>query len=293
VVEVTLKTFPEPPVIIQNINVTFSDIKSLYNFTESYLKASPAIDDAGGSGYWYVDPSGYILQNGKPTFIVVHFFFNKTDVAAINNLFAPLYSIVNGINGTTSVNTTRPIPQARYVFPQPGSTDSTGGNTILGSRLYSRRNLETANGAANLANALQNITTRYPTIIEGHLVAGGKVAQNADVVDSALNPSWREALGHVVIPISWADDTPYEIQQQLTKALTDIQVPILAAVDPTMGAYTNEADANEPEWQKMFWGTNYPRLLEVKKKWDPRGLLRCNRCVGSERWDASGNCPAS
>jgi hypothetical protein len=293
VIAVTLKTFPEPPFLVQNLNVTFPDVKSLYNFTTSYLKALPAIDDAGGSGYYYLDPYGAILNIPEPTFIVVHYFFNKTNITAINTLFAPLYAVVNSINGTKSVNVTISVPQARYAFPQPNSHDSTGGNVILGSRLYSRRNLETENGAANLANAIQNITSHYPTIIEGHLTAGGKVAANADKVDSALNPSWRLALGEIIIPISWEDSTPYAVQQQLMKNLTDIEVPILAAVDPTMGAYTNEADANEPQWQTVFWGTNYPKLLQVKNKWDPRGLLRCNRCVGSERWDATGNCPAS
>jgi Berberine and berberine like len=55
-----------------------------------------------------------------------------------------------------------------------------------------------------------------------------------------------------------------------------------------MGAYVNEADANEPHWHKVFWDSNYGRLWEIKNKWDPKGLLRCNRCLGSERWDARG-----
>ena len=288
----TLKTFPEPPVIVQNINASFPDAPSLYRFVEGYLKALPSLADAGGSGYWYVDPEGYILQNNKPTFVVAHFFFNKTDTAAIEALFKPVYDLVNSINGSESVNITVPFPKARYVLPQPGGADSTGKNVLIGTRLYSRSNLESINGAANLANVLQKITNSLPTIIQGHLTAGGQVARNADLVDSALNPSWRRALGEIVIPVGWDDNTPPEVQDILAKALTEFYVPLLAAVDPTMGAYTNEADANEPQWQTVFWGTNYPRLLEVKNKWDPRGLFRCNRCVGSERWDATGNCPA-
>ena len=290
VVSVTLKTFPEPPVTIQNQNVSFSDSKSLYTFTERYLKMLPALADAGGSGYWYIDPEGIIRQNGKPTFIVVHFFFNKTDLAALAKLFEPLYEFTKTIDGSESVNTTIPIPLARYVFPQPGGSDNTGHNVVIGTRLYSRANLETPNGAANLANALYNITTHYPTIIEGHLTGGGKVAANADI-DSALNPSWRRALGEVIIPIGWEDSTPPAVQKEMIDTLTYVQMPQLEAVDPRMGAYTNEANAYEPEWQTVFWGSNYPRLLEVKNKWDPSGIFRCNRCVGSERWDASGNCP--
>ena len=291
VVSVTLQTFPEPPVTVQNQNVSFPDTKSLYTFTEQYLKMLPTLADAGGSGYWFLDPLGIIQGAGKPTFIVIHYFFNKTDLAALAALFAPLYEFTKTINGSESVNQTIPVPAARYVFPRPGGSDNTGSNVVLGTRLYSRANLESPNGAANLANVLYNITTYHPTIIEGHLTAGGKVAANADI-DSALNPSWRLALGEVIIPLLWADSTPPAMQKQMIETLTYEEMPQLEAVDPSMGAYTNEANAYEPEWQTVFWGTNYPRLLEVKNNWDPRGFFRCNRCVGSERWDASGNCPA-
>ena len=276
---------------MQNINVTFTDTNSLYQFVEVYLKTLPSLADAGGSGYWYIDPLGYIQRNGKPTFIVLHFFFNKTDTNAIEAVLKPVYDSVNSINGTQSANLTIPIPLARYVLPQPDGSDPTGGNAIVGTRLYARSILESESGPATYAKALKNVTTYLPTIIEGHLTAGGQVARNAGI-DSALNPSWRIALGEIIIPVSWSDNTPVELQVALTTALTDVYMPQLISVDPTIGAYTNEANAYEPEWQTVFWGTNYPRLLQVKNKWDPRGLFRCNRCVGSERWDATGNCPA-
>jgi hypothetical protein len=292
VVSVTLKTFPEPPVIIYNLNISFPDIKSMWTFNEAYFKALPSHSDAGGSGYWFLDPTGYIFNDGKPAFVVANYFFNETDVESIVNLFTPLHDLAHSINGTTVANMSLLVPQARYVFPSRYGSDGTGKNDILGSRLYARSLLEQEDGPGRLAAALENITTHYPTIIEGHLTAGGQVARNADLVDSALNPSWRRALGQIIVPIGWEDDTPFAVQQEIMDALTYIQMPQLEAVDPTMGAYTNEANANEPEWQKVFWGTNYPRLLEIKNKWDPKGLLRCNRCVGSERWDRDGNCPA-
>jgi len=44
----------------------------------------------------------------------------------------------------------------------------------------------------------------------------------------------------------------------------------------------NEANARAPEWKEDFFGENYDKLLAIKKKWDPKKLLRCNRCVGSD-----------
>ena len=291
VVEVTLKTFPEPPVIVQNFNVTFPDVTSLWSFAEKYLAALPGLDDAGGSGYYYFDPVGVILQNGKPTFVGLHFFFNKTNTDVVNGVFEPLFNFAHSINGTHLVNITFAFPQARVVYPQRGGSDGTGSNVIIGTRLYSRDTLLTSSGPQSFASALSNITSIYPTIIQGHLTAGGQVARNSHI-DSALNPSWRKALGELIVPVIWMDSTPAEVQAELATGLTNTLMPILAAVDPSMGAYTNEANPYEPEWQTVFWGTNYPRLLKVKHRWDPCGLFRCNRCVGSERWDSTGNCPA-
>jgi FAD/FMN-containing dehydrogenase len=57
--------------------------------------------------------------------------------------------------------------------------------------------------------------------------------------------------------------------------------PIRDAI-PAAGAYVNEADYFEPDWQHSFWGDNYPRLLDIKRKYDPTNLFRVHHGVGSE-----------
>lgn len=42
---------------------------------------------------------------------------------------------------------------------------------------------------------------------------------------------------------------------------------------------------------QSFWGSNYPRLYQIKQKWDPEGLFIVRTGVGSEDWDAEGLCP--
>jgi Berberine and berberine like len=41
----------------------------------------------------------------------------------------------------------------------------------------------------------------------------------------------------------------------------------------------------EPNFQETFWGTNYPRLLAIKRKVDPHDVFWCQPCVGNERWE--------
>jgi FAD/FMN-containing dehydrogenase len=56
----------------------------------------------------------------------------------------------------------------------------------------------------------------------------------------------------------------------------------IRAVAPNTGTHVNECDDFRPDWQRAFWGPNYPRLLSIKQRYDPDGLFTVHRGVGSE-----------
>jgi hypothetical protein len=62
----------------------------------------------------------------------------------------------------------------------------------------------------------------------------------------------------------------------------------LRAAAPETGAYLNECDYFQENWQQAFSGPNYPRLAEIKKRYDPDGLFTVHHGVGSESWSADG-----
>ena len=62
----------------------------------------------------------------------------------------------------------------------------------------------------------------------------------------------------------------------------------LKKVVPDTGSYVAESSFFEADWQKSYWGANYPRLLEIKKKYDPSGLFFAHHGVGGEGWSADG-----
>jgi FAD/FMN-containing dehydrogenase len=62
----------------------------------------------------------------------------------------------------------------------------------------------------------------------------------------------------------------------------------LLKVAPNAGSYVSESDFFEKNWQQSFWGTNYPRLAAIKKKYDPEGLFYVRHGVGSEGWSDDG-----
>jgi len=62
----------------------------------------------------------------------------------------------------------------------------------------------------------------------------------------------------------------------------------LRAIAPNGGAYVSESNFFEDEWQHSYWGSNYPRLASIKKKYDPSGLFFTHNGVGSEAWSPDG-----
>lgn len=70
--------------------------------------------------------------------------------------------------------------------------------------------------------------------------------------------------------------------------LREKRTPALISLAPDTGAYISEGDPTEENWQETFYGDHYPRLLEIKKRWDPEGLFWYKSGVGSEFWEPVG-----
>jgi FAD/FMN-containing dehydrogenase len=62
----------------------------------------------------------------------------------------------------------------------------------------------------------------------------------------------------------------------------------LRSLVPNPGAYVSESNYFEKDWQQAYWGSNYPRLAEIKRKYDPDGLFFVHNGVGSELWSTDG-----
>ncbi len=55
----------------------------------------------------------------------------------------------------------------------------------------------------------------------------------------------------------------------------------LRSVTQAGGSYSNEGSYFEQDWREQFWGSNYPRLLRVKRRYDPGNLFRVHKGVGA------------
>ena len=62
----------------------------------------------------------------------------------------------------------------------------------------------------------------------------------------------------------------------------------LLTVAPNAGSYVSESDYFLKQWQTAFWGDNYQRLAQVKRRYDPDGLFFTHHGVGTEGWSEDG-----
>jgi FAD/FMN-containing dehydrogenase len=62
----------------------------------------------------------------------------------------------------------------------------------------------------------------------------------------------------------------------------------LRTLVPNPGSYVSESNYFEKDWQQSYWGTNYQRLADIKRKYDPDGLFFVHNGVGSEQWSTDG-----
>lgn len=96
-------------------------------------------------------------------------------------------------------------------------------------------------------------------------------------------------LSSLTIAFSIYDKYNFTANREAQQTVTNVLVPALADLTPNGAAYLNEADFNEPNWQETFYGSNYPRLLSIKRKYDPQGILWGKTSVGSEGWDIAAD----
>ena len=109
---------------------------------------------------------------------------------------------------------------------------------------------------------------------------GRKTSINPAVFDAAaqiiMNDGERDAYPDI------AAHAPASGRGQEALRRMNAAMKLLRDATPGAGTYSSEADYHAPAWQESFWGTNYPKLLSIKRKYDPAGLFRTHHSVGSE-----------
>jgi len=284
VLNATYRLHPNPPVGVTGMELGVElkqGVVSADLLLQLLFSSSPALLDparsAGGvwGGYWFLTPG----PTGPASFAAL-LVFNGSQAAAESSISSVIARLA-GDPAQFSIASLAFTPYANMnafheaIDPPPGET--TGSWSAWGSRLLPAAAVTDAARLANVSAALATVA-QYVRVL-GHLVAGGAVAA-ADPTGAAtaLTPAWRTAVGHLLIQTDFASNASVPDVQGTFSAVSYL-TGLLRAALPDSGAYFNEADYLEPQWQETFWGANYQRLQSVKAAYDPLGRFSCWHCV--------------
>ncbi|KAI4207810.1 MAG: hypothetical protein LQ348_000447 [Seirophora lacunosa] len=99
---------------------------------------------------------------------------------------------------------------------------------------------------------------------------------------TSAHPAWRDSYWMVGTSLQYTWNATDAERQGNATLLQTVSRQLVAAA-PDGAHYPNEADPWLKAWREEFWGQEtYKRLLEVKRKYDPEGLMGCWKCVGFE-----------
>ncbi|KAF9561158.1 FAD-binding domain-containing protein [Agrocybe pediades] len=266
VLEATMMASPRQSFRMANINWPPNN-NNLREVLEIFLNNVTTFAKQGFGGYLTPTIGNLVLISPVP------------DLDEAQDLFKPLVELTTKMDGKSSVAEIASLHEwfQGWVDGRNGEQDPVGLPVALSSRFVPAKNHETESGRAELKEALMNAFA-HSAFSQIHITTayGFKGSKG---LDTSVHPSWRTALYQVIFVNSWYWDGTMA-DQQLAYTESTKAADYLREITPGAGAYLNEADIHEPNFEESFWGDHYPRLLEIKKKYDPDHLLDCWHCVG-------------
>jgi len=150
-----------------------------------------------------------------------------------------------------------------------------GPEITLGTRLLPTSLFSTEEGRQILSSVI-NQTLEFAS---PYIVAGTPFLYDYEEGTTSVTPAWRDSLWHLSISSRFNWNSTLEERAETYQTVHDHIQPF-REITPGSGAYFNEGDVYEANHTQAYWGSNYPALLAIKNKYDPKGLLDCWQCVG-------------
>lgn len=269
VYSMTSKAHPGSPVSGLKLSFTNANITqdTFYQAVSIFHTTLPGLVDAGAMSIWFYTNTSFAISPLTGPNI---------PVAKLISLLSPF---TNGLKKLGIKYTMESGQYDSYLAEFKAEQRVIGvGEAQYGGWLIPRSVVE--NNNQGLTQAYREITEDGGTFIGVGLNVSREVS--GDVYNAVL-PAWREALIDTTLTTPWKWDAPQEMLA-LQKKMTDVYLPKLEALAPNSGAYMNEGDFRQPNFQKAFYGRNYHRLRHIKAKYDPNDIFYGKTAVGSDEW---------
>ncbi|CUS10782.1 unnamed protein product [Tuber aestivum] len=228
----------------------------------------------------YFDRGGYSFNIYSKGSLSLGVFFGpewtKEDTAMF---FQPWAERLESLGLQYSLNITE-HPSYLAAYSSTGNTVDIG-TSQSGGRIIPKDTL--LNKRTQFNQVIKNVVEDGGSILEIVVHPTLEVAGNPD---NAVLPAWRDSAIFLITTTPWNDTAEWSQMLEGQKTITKWG-GLLRELAPESGAYLNEADPNEPNFQREFYGENYARLLSIKNRYDPAGIFYALTAVGSDTWTQS------
>ncbi|RYO93423.1 hypothetical protein DL766_000813 [Monosporascus sp. MC13-8B] len=235
VLSMTVKLHSNMPTAGATLSFTESS-DAYWDIVQAFLLNLPEVLDTGATLYWLVLPGDMLLMPQS--------YFPGGTSQDLERLLQPALQALDKIFASTAF-------QDAYHGSNPEMNIT---ELNLGGRLIPRSLVASDSSVASLTGAIKSI------ISKGGILAGVSMDISRPPTSSnAVHQGWCEALFLAVLGTVYDRyDMTANIMGQQT--VTKVLVPTLEDITPGGAAYLNEAEFNQPNWQRVFYGTGYPRL---------------------------------
>jgi FAD binding domain-containing protein/berberine-like enzyme len=293
VVEATVKAYVSPKVAVAVawLNTTNSnDTRSIWPALTWLHTQIPAMAENGMTMYYYITPSAMTLiginggENGTRTWLRQNWKPVVQNLGTFNGMnndsliyvslkysnykafFDYIFNPDRKMQGLKGLNAEHTTDLNRALLPRhgPGEVVLTQpqGVSWMDSWLLGKEHLTSPGLSKALEGSMPHLELGE---LRGQMVGGGKVFQAQN--NTSVLPAWRKTYSHLILVGSGqADATP------------------LRKLAPNMGQYVNEGSRLTPDWRNAFWGSNYNRLSDIKKKYDPEHLFWVTPGIDADAW---------
>ncbi|KAK4870781.1 hypothetical protein LT330_000018 [Penicillium expansum] len=205
--------------------------------------------------------------------------------ATINNLVA---QIANSTQGSY-LNFALTAPKSKGYYAHTGSSTGAGAVSLLTSRLLGRQELSDI-AKDDLIQYLQQILVSQGStgsMLLFGLQAGLRPANVPEEMRGSVLPAWRQAYAHVMTygALINATGDPSESLKSGAEYYETVKESVWRKWAPNTDAYMNEGNPFSTTWKQDFYGENYDKLLEIKRKYDPSESLFIWSGLGSDMWN--------
>lgn len=281
---VTIATHPTPKLVAGIVSIITPDIKApwLWDMIGYIASQFPYLSSKDVSGYVYFFQNQTIPgSNDTTAYAGMGAELMILDTQDTNDMLAIWEPIIAHVNATWpntfAAAELQPYPSFNSWFDVFYDQSLAGYDGYVGSRLLDEKAL-----------ASDDIGESFRLSGGAAYLVAGKGVRDAKPRGGSLSvtPTWRKAIVHAVNGQEFAPLNATARAEALQ--IVNKKTEPWRKIAPDMGAYVNENNPSEPDWQHTFWGENYERLVEIKRAVDPGDVLWCHPCVGNERWVQEG-----